>query len=118
MPVGGSAETAPLLVEGVKSVVLCSILFKCRVKGGAYSMVAKILNFHDAGGVVEEEIDCMIAVIAVEGVGELGGGVEAVDVFVFCDGNGGGGEGEVEGADGDVGWVEVWVWVEEGGFAV
>ena len=57
MPVGGEPEAARL----------------ARVPGEG-------LGRHDARGVVQEEFDGVFAVVRVEGVGEVAGDVEAVEV--------------------------------------
>ena len=38
------------------------------------------LGVHDAGGVVQDDVDCASAVVRVERIGEGGGGVVAVEV--------------------------------------
>lgn len=38
------------------------------------------VGYHDAAGVVQDEVDGVFAVVGVEGVGLVGGRVETVDV--------------------------------------
>lgn len=64
--------------------------------GSEVGVVGELLQGHDAGGVVEEEVDGDGAVGEVDGVGFWGGEVEAFEVAV------GGWEGEEEEGEGGV----------------
>lgn len=59
-----------------------------------FGVVGEGLDVHDAGRVVEEDIDGVVAVVGIEGKDDIGAGFETVDMAVGEGGVGRGGGGD------------------------